>query len=316
MPEKEIIFTNYLLSWCWFSLCCCAECTPGAVLTWVSFLQAHSSLGKPKASDTSGSCRCLECDSRQKRGSLSESNRWTLLRNRFVPSFQQHSFSGEVGEVLMTVVTVTVFAYWKRFNSFCDIKLGHCRVFWCKVIFQTDKFAFAEEQIYWNIEQSWYCSKLLRTNLPFENHLKRCQWTTKLVWSGVISDAWTDHGFPSQLNMDSVEFGGGVVRFFYFYFINKFSLHTEILTLNTGWISWSWERTLMTDSCILIMQNACLILFKKVLQFPYLPCTFSRIGHWLSFPWVQILILLFVMWDHSSALGCESLFCPQWKLQK
>lgn len=101
--NRLFTFTNsFPLSWCCFSLCC-AECIPGALLTWLSFLQAHSSFGKLKTSDTSGSCPCLEHGSQQKRRSLSESNRWTLLRNRFVQGFRKHSFPGEVGEVLMTV---------------------------------------------------------------------------------------------------------------------------------------------------------------------------------------------------------------------
>lgn len=43
---------------------------------------------------------------------------------------------------------------------------------------------------------------------------------------------------------------------------------------------------------------------------------FFWIGHWLSSLWVWILILLVIIWDHSSGLRCKSLFCPQWKLQK
>lgn len=125
--NRLFIFTSYFpLSWCCFSLCFCAECIPGALLTWVSFLQAHSSFGELKASDTSGSCPCLEHGSQQKRRSLSESNRWTLLRNRFVKGFQKLSFPGEVGEVLLTVLTVAVFGYWRQLNLPCDVKLGHC----------------------------------------------------------------------------------------------------------------------------------------------------------------------------------------------
>lgn len=145
----------------------------GALLMWVTFLQAHSSFGKLKASDTSGSCPCLEYGSQQKRRSLSESHRWTLLWNRFVQVFQKHSFPGEVGEVLLIVVTVAVFGYWKQLNSPCDVNLGHCRGLVWSYLSGRDEFAFAKGQIHWNTAQICYCSKLPRTNLPLENHIKR-----------------------------------------------------------------------------------------------------------------------------------------------
>lgn len=108
--NRLFTFTNYFpLSWCCFSLRCYAECIPGALLTWLSFLQAHSSFGKLKASDTGGSCPCLEHGSQQKRRSLSESNRWTFLRNRFVQGFRKQSFPGKVGKVLLTACNCSSF---------------------------------------------------------------------------------------------------------------------------------------------------------------------------------------------------------------
>lgn len=145
---------------------------PGALLTWVSFLQAHSSFSKLKASVTSGSCPCLEYGSQQKRRSLSESNRRTLLRNRFVRAFQKHFFPGEVGELLMRVVTVAGFGYWNGLKSPCEVKLGHCRGLMESYFPGRDEFGFAREQIYWITEEFWYCSKLPGTALPLENHLK------------------------------------------------------------------------------------------------------------------------------------------------
>lgn len=114
---------------------------------------------------------------------------------------------------------------------------------WWKVVFQTvmnlplQKSKSLEIQSKFGIAQN--CPEQIYWLEPSKRHVSE----TELVWSGINRNAWMNQGFPSHLNMTLISFGGGVGRFLN---LNKCSLHREILTLSSGWISWSWEGAAMS----------------------------------------------------------------------